>query len=114
VTREKGSIVPGRQTSEPETPKAGNGEYAVRPSDDQSGIARLYSAYRDLLAAGWREAMYAPKDGTEIEIIEMGSTGIHKVAWCSFGHKPLDSCGCFFGGAEGYPSHPVLYRLINK
>lgn len=31
--REKGSVVPGGQTSEPETPKAGNGEYAVRASE---------------------------------------------------------------------------------
>ena len=33
MTREKGSVVPGGQTSEPETPKAGNGEYAVRASE---------------------------------------------------------------------------------
>src|ERR1035438_5431392 len=63
--REKGSVVPGGQTSEPETPKAGNGEYAVRPS---AAIAALYSAYSDLLAQGWRNPLYAPKDGTMIEI----------------------------------------------
>lgn len=30
--REKGAVVPGGQSSAPETPKAGNGEYAVRPA----------------------------------------------------------------------------------
>lgn len=85
---------------------------SAHATDERPAIDRLYSAYRDLLAHGWQDAMYAPKDGTEIEIIEMGSTGIHKVAWASFDHKPLDSCSCFFGDAEGYPSHPVLFRKL--
>lgn len=79
-----------------------------------SAIDDLYAAYRALQGEGWQDAIYAPKDGTEIEIIECGSTGIHKVSWQSFDHQPLDSCGCFFGGAEGYPSRPILWRPIES
>lgn len=111
MRREKGDVVPGGQTRAPETPKAGDaGEYAVRSSTDS--ITDFYKAYVALKDEGWQDAIYAPKDGTEIEIIEVGSTGIHKVAWSSFDHQPLDTCGCFFGGAEGYPSHPVLWRRV--
>lgn len=79
-----------------------------------SAIDDLYAAYTALRKDGWRDVIYAPKDGTEIEIIELGSTGIHKVSWQSFDHQPLDSCGRFFGSAEDFPSHPVLWRPIES
>lgn len=82
-------------------------------TDERPAITRLYSAWSDLKAEGWREIMYAPKDGTEIEIIECGSTGIHKAVWLSFEHKPFDSCGAFFADGN-WPSSPVLFRNIKK
>jgi hypothetical protein len=38
MEREKGAVVPGGQTSAPETPKAGNGEYAVRSAAWAAGF----------------------------------------------------------------------------
>jgi hypothetical protein len=79
-------------------------------------IAALYAAYRDLLSQGWREAFYAPKDGTMIEIICLGSIGMFKASWHSFDHQPLDGCGCFFAedGGNLYPSEIAVWRPINN
>lgn len=87
---------------------------ADRATDDRPAIERLYSAYRDLLAQGWTDQFSIPKDGSEIEIIEMGSTGIFKACWHSFGHADCPDYGCFFAadGGQHYPSKPVLWRRI--
>lgn len=82
--------------------------------DSRPAIERLYSAYRDLISQGWLEALYAPKDGTEIEVIELGSTGIHKVTWSSFGHKPLDSCGSFFGAQKVIHHRPSFGAFLRN
>lgn len=89
---------------------------ASRATDNRPAIDRLYSAYRDLLSQGWREALYAPKDGTEIEIIELGSTGVFKAVWCSFGHEPMDTCGSFFGqdGGDTYPCRVAVWRAVKS
>lgn len=59
MMREKGSIVPGGQTREPETPKAGNGEYAVRPSGDEWAAGFVACAY---LCSGNYEAYARERD----------------------------------------------------
>lgn len=89
---------------------------ADRATDNRPPLDRLYSAYRDLLAAGWRDGMYAPKDGTLIEIISLGSTGTFKASWVSYGHEPGDTCGCFFAqdGGDLYPSVVAVWRPIKK
>ncbi len=70
----------------------------------QAAIQALYEAHRALLADGWREINYAPKDGTVFEAIEPGSTGIHDTFWmdCSFW---VPEAG------DAYPSRPILWRL---
>ncbi|HKH29066.1 MAG TPA: hypothetical protein VKA61_12140, partial [Sphingomicrobium sp.] len=45
--------------------------------DEQAALRVMGMAYRRLLDLGWRPAMYCPKDGTEFDAIEAGSTGIH-------------------------------------
>ena len=79
--------------------------------DDKAALHQMFEGYQRLKELGWKDAIYAPKDGTEIDVIEAGSTVIHKVAWRSFGHAPLDSCGCFFSAEEGWRSRPILFRL---
>lgn len=87
---------------------------AAASVDNHPAIERLASVYIDLCNEGWREIMYAPKDDTEIEVIECGSTGIHRARWRSFNHQPLNSCGCLFIAEAGdlWPSHPILWRPI--
>jgi hypothetical protein len=79
-------------------------------------INDLYAAYRALLADGWRAALYAPKDGTKIEIITLGSLGQFKASWHSFDHQPLDGCGSFFAedGGQLYPSDIAVWRPLKS
>lgn len=50
-------------------------------SEQQEHIDALFDHFNWLRTHGWQEAMYAPRDGTEFECIEVGSTGIHRVSW---------------------------------
>lgn len=72
---------------------------------------RLFSLHCEMLAKGWQDIMHAPKDGTEIEVVEMGSTGIHKAIWHSLEHDSLNNCGCFFVDGD-WPSRPTYWRPI--
>ncbi len=69
------------------------------------------AAYRRLLALGWRDADYGPKDGTTVEVIEAGSAGIHEAYYQ--GEWPT---GNWWIIAEGdlWPSSPILFRLKEK
>jgi hypothetical protein len=53
--------------------------------------------------------MYCPKDGSEFEVLEAGSTGIHRCVYQ--GEWPT---GRYWILADGdmSPSEPVLYRAI--
>lgn len=79
----------------------------VEPSSspaESKWIDALFDAWRNLQDRfGWRNMMYAPKDRT-IEIIELGSTGIHRVRWAEFTFFTEDD--------EGWPTHPVLWREV--
>lgn len=43
--------------------------------DEDSAIRMMFNAYQRLRALGWKDAVYAPKDGTEFLAIERSSTG---------------------------------------
>lgn len=79
-------------------------------------ILALQDAYLALKKEGWNDIAYAPKDGEEIEVLEIGSTGIHKARWHCFG-GPDDRPnwarqGCFFieDADDLWPSDPILFR----
>lgn len=44
--------------------------------DEKAAINKLFDAWLRLKELGWKEACYCPKDGTDFQIIEAGSTGI--------------------------------------
>lgn len=81
---------------------------AARFPDEKSAINGMFDAFDRLRELGWREAIYCPKDGTEFQAIEAGSTGIHR---CHYqGEWPT---GSWWVAADGdlWPSHPILFRL---
>lgn len=84
---------------------------AIARGKSASAIDLMFEAWTRLKSCGWQDMMYAPHDGTDIEVIEMGSTGIHTAAWISFKHEPLDMCGAFFVDGN-WPSHPLLWRPV--
>lgn len=44
--------------------------------DEKSAIKMMFDAWYRLKELGWKEAIYCPKDGSEFDIIEAGSTGV--------------------------------------
>ena len=79
---------------------------ALMPTE-QDAIKLMFEAFTRLKDLGWREAIYCPKDGTEFDAIEPGSTGIHATHYS--GEWPD---GGWWVSAQGdlWPSRPVLYR----
>jgi hypothetical protein len=75
------------------------------PSVD-AALTLLTQAHQRLKELGWREAMYCPKDGTVFEIIEAGSSGIHRC------HYDGEWPNGWWVHADGdlCPSHPILWR----
>jgi hypothetical protein len=83
---------------------------ALKLPTEQSAIDAMFEAYDRLRQFGWSDAIYCPKDGSTFDVIEPGSTGIHK---CHYeGKWPK---GTWWVSADGdqWPSRPVLYRKIN-
>lgn len=78
---------------------------AAEMPDDAAALAVLHRAYMRLKELGWRDALYCPKDGSEFDVIEMGSTGVHTCAY--FGDWPN---GVWLIDGDS-PSRPILFRL---
>lgn len=75
--------------------------------DEQSAINLLFDAQTRLKEFGWKEPVYAPKDGSPLDIIELGSTGIHR------GHYEgawPDGRWWVYDEGDTYPSRPALAR----
>lgn len=75
--------------------------------DEDSAIKMFFRSYIRLKELGWREAIYCPKDGSEFEVIEPGSTGIHRCVyrgeWPSGGYWIVSD-------GDMSPSRPALFR----
>lgn len=71
---------------------------------EADAIAQLSAVLYRLKDLGWRERMYAPKDGTMIEVIEPCSVG-------TFDANYWDGVGWFSHDAEdSYPSDFIMWR----
>jgi len=83
---------------------------AVLMPDVQSAIKHMFDGYLRLKELGWNDAIYCPKDGSIFEVIEPGSTGIHR---CHYeGKWPTGSWWVHDDDGDMGPSRPVLFRLI--
>lgn len=76
--------------------------------DERAALAVMHRAFDRLRKLGWTQACYCPKDGSTIEVIEAGSTGIHKAHY--EGKWPN---GSFWIHEDGdlWPSQPILFRI---
>jgi hypothetical protein len=72
-----------------------------------AALAKLFDAHQALLREGWTEPQYFkfPKPGTEFELIELGSTGIHRAVHHTDGEK---TCWVDYE----WPSNPFLVRAV--
>lgn len=71
--------------------------------DEPTALRAMVDAYQRLKELGWRDATYAPKD-EPIEMLEVGSTGIHR------GYR--DDIGFWIQDTDTWPSRPVLFRSL--
>lgn len=78
--------------------------------DVDAALWVFHRAYRRLIELGFKEIIYHPKDGSTFEVIEPGSTGIFP---CQYWEEPTR--GSFWIQEDGgTPSHPVLWRPLEK
>ena len=71
---------------------------------EHDALLVMMRAWERLKELGWREAMYAPRDGSPLQFIEAGSTGIHQ------GHRDDNHTWIFDG--DLWPSNPILFREL--
>lgn len=79
--------------------------------DQEAAVSALNEAFERLKDLGWREGVYAPKNGTVFETLEAGSTGVHH---CHYSGKWPDGYWMTACDRDLYPSSsaPLLYRLF--
>lgn len=78
--------------------------------DEQAALRVLYMAWERLKDFGWDDPVYCPKDGTEFDVIELGSTGV-------FGGRYVgtwpDGMWELMDDLDVYPTsrQPAMFRL---
>ena len=75
---------------------------------DRAALEALQIVYQRLKDMGWNDAIYCPKDGSSFDVIEPGSTGIHRAHY-----QGTWPSGSWWIEADGdlWPSRPILWRL---
>ena len=89
--------------------EARQAEIAARWPDERSCLIALTEAFHRLRDFGWQEAIYCPKDGTWFQVIEPGSSGIHRAHY--EGSWPKGTWWIEDGG-DMWPSRPILFKLF--
>lgn len=79
---------------------------ATMPTE-QDALRVMFDAYTRLKELGWRDAIYCPKDGSSFDVIEAGSSGIHRAHY--EGEWPKGTWWVEEAG-DLWPSRPCLYR----
>ena len=79
-----------------------------RMPDEKAALNQMFDAYTRLKELGWSEACYCPKDGSAFNVIEAGSTGIHR---CRYDGEWPKGTWWIHGEGDLWPSRPILYRL---
>ena len=82
------------------------------PTDTtESALLVLQQGYQRLKDLGWKEIEFCPKDGTVFEVIEVGSTGVHK---CHYQGEWPRGHWWIHDRNHLWPSRPSLYRLLRQ
>lgn len=78
-------------------------ERDARLPDAAAAIRAICDGYHRLKDLGWREAMYAPCDHSPLDLIEAGSSGIHR------GYRDAER-RFWIDDGDTWPSSPILWR----
>jgi hypothetical protein len=87
--------------------EAGERARAEKMPDERAAILQMFEAVQRLKELGWNDAIYCPKDGSEFDAIEAGSTGIHR---CHYEGKWPDGHWWVADNGDLWPSRPILFR----
>lgn len=73
-------------------------------------LQQMLNAFDGLRSIGWREGVYAPKDGTRFLSIEAGSTGVFVCYW--WDNDRMKEGGRFWSEAHGdlWSVNPILWK----
>lgn len=77
---------------------------------EHDALVHMCQARQRLRDLGWHDGIYAPKDGTVFQVVEIGSTGIFD---CYYSGEWPDGYWNTMDDRDCYPSSsaPILYRL---
>lgn len=82
---------------------------ADKETATKRAVIALFESFNTLKALGWQEAKYCPKDGSPFEVIEAGSTGIHR---CHYSGEWPDGTYWIEDTNDLWPSRPILFRPL--
>lgn len=94
-----------------ESVEAAEAKAKVDFPDEQAALREISRAMQRLRDFRWRDGIDCPKDGSEFEIIEAGSTGIFR---CRYDGEWPDGMWMTFDDSDVYPSirPPLMFRLL--
>lgn len=78
---------------------------------EQDAINLMHECFQRLKELGWNDAIYCPKDGSEFDAIEAGSTGIHR---CHYDGEWPNGHWWVADDHDLWPSRPILYRVSEE
>ena len=87
---------------------AADAKRAADMPTEREALKMLFEAYLRLKELGWNDAIYCPKDGSEFDAIEIGSTGIHS---CHYSGDWPNGSWWIAEAGDLWPIHPVLFRV---
>ena len=74
---------------------------------EKEALQYLFQAYIRLKELGWNDAIYCPKDGSTFNVIEAGSTGVHK---CHYSGEWPRGIWWIHDNGDLWPSRPILWK----
>ncbi len=86
-------------------------DLAARIPDEQAALRLLADVHRRLKQLGWNDPIYCPKDGSPLDVIEIGSTGIHRARY--EGEWPKGGWWIEDAG-DLWPSRPTMARTARE
>ena len=89
--------------------EAAKADRLKRMPDEQSAIKALFDAWLRLKDFGWNDPVYCPKDGSQFNMLELGSTGIHTGYYTG---KWPDGHWWIADEHDLWPSRPALFKLF--
>ncbi len=87
---------------------AAEAKRAVDMPTEQDAIDQMFQCRLRLTELGWGDAVYCPKDGTVFNVIESGSSGIHKA---HYEGKWPDGRWWVHVKGDLWPCRPILFKL---